>query len=340
MPFAWLTAILVGTCNGAPAGASAAPPGGQTGHVVTPARMTKGAHANMQQVSPNSRSLILRATHVLVLQVIDVDERPWTPRAAGGEERAPVLQVRLDEVIKGRIDQTPGQSVRVQARQVRLGEAWGPMPGVWSNVRLDPGLRLVAFSISGSRDAAALLSDPAAVALLPTETALPDVHRVARTAQLGLAGLLAEARKDAPAMGYLFADYLWAKYQAESLADFKSFNAMLTAVEWPELNTVARSTLLMAIPDAVLGVDPPVTRHIDRLAVCMVRLLALPAAKALHDNIVGTFLPNLVDAGNPKSRPPASVFVDYPQDLAQLLQVAKLHAGNDQAAAFLAWAKR
>ena len=294
----------------------------------------------MQQVSANSRSLILRATHILVLQVVDVDDPPWTPRAAGGEQRAPTVLVRLDEVIKGRIDQTPGQSVRVQARQVRLGEAWGPMPGVWSNVRLERGARLVGFSITGSRDAAAILSDPAAVALLPTEAALPDVHLAARASQMSLPGLLAAARKDAHAMGYLFADYLWAKYQAQSLADFSSFSVILAAMEWPELNTVARSTLLMAVPDAVLGVDPPVTRYIDRLAVCMVRVLSLPTAQALHDNIVGTFLPNLVDAGNPKSRPPASVFVDYPQDLALLSTVAKRHAGAEQAAVFLAWAKR
>lgn len=294
----------------------------------------------MQQVSANSRSLILRATHILVLQVVEVDDPPWTPRAAGGEQRAATIQVRLDEVIKGRIDQPPGDVVRVQARQVRLGEAWGPMPGVWSNVRLDRGARLVAFSVSGSRDAATLLSDPAAVALLPTEAALPDVHLVARASPLGLAGLLAEAQKVAPTLGHLFADDLWARYQAEALADFKSFAAVVAAMEWPDLHTVARSTLLMAIPDAVLGVEPPVTRYIDRLAVCMVRLLSMPAAKALHDNIVATFLPNLVDAGNPRSRPPASVFQGYPQALVLLSNVAKLQAGNEQAAVFVAWAKR
>lgn len=269
-----------------------------------------------------------------------MDERPWTPRAAGGEERTLTVLVRLDEFIKGSFDQAPGQTVRVQARQVRLGEAWGPMPGVWSNLRLEGGARLVGFSIAGSRDAAALLSDPAAVALLPAEAALPDVHLVARASQLGLVGLLVEARKEAGTLGYLFADFLWARYQAESLADFKSFASILTAMEWPDLNTVARSTLLMAIPDAVLSVDPPATRYIDRLAVSMVRILSMPAAKALHDNIVGTFLPNLIDAGNPRARPPSSVFLDYPQDLALLANVAKLQARNEQASAFLAWAKR
>lgn len=294
----------------------------------------------MQQISPHSRSLILRATHILAIQVVDVDERPWTPRAAGGEERTPTALVRLDEFIKGSFDQAPGQTVRVQARQVRLGEAWGPMPGIWSNVRLQRGTRLVAFSIAGSRDAAALLSDPAGVALLPAEAALPDVHLVARASQSGLTGLLAEARKEAGTLGNLFADYLWASYQAESLADFKRFAAILTAMEWPDLNTVARSTLLMAIPDAILSVEPPATRYIDRLAVSMVRVLSIPAAQALHDNIVGTFLPNLVDAGNPRARPPASVFVDYPQDLALLALATRRYAGNEQAAAFLAWARR
>jgi hypothetical protein len=214
------------------------------------------------------------------------------------------------------------------------------MPGVWSNVAVDTGSRFVGFSVSSSRDVAIVLNDPATIALVPADTALPQVHLAARDAQLDAARFLADSRPEARVLGDLWADYLWARYQAEALADFATFSAILGALEWPELATVARSTLLMTIPDAVLGVEPPSTKNIDRLAVSMVRILSLPSASVLHENIVGTFLPNLVDADNPHARPPASVFAHYPQELASLRQLARSYAGNQEASAFVTWASR
>ena len=124
------------------------------------------------------------------------------------------------------------------------------------------------------------------------------------------------------------------------MKDFAVFEAILTAIEWPELNTVARATLLMSIPDDVLAVEPPATRYIDRLAAAMVRILRLPQAKAQHFNILGTFLPNLVDAQGPEARPPARVFAAYPAELAGLRKLAATHAHDPEAAALLTWAKR
>jgi hypothetical protein len=335
----WST-ILAGTCHSAPSASAVAPGAGQRHESASNAGKKTGAETQMLQVIPSSRSLILRATHILVFQVTNVDATPWSPRPAGGEQRELVLKLRLEEIVKGRVAQIANSTVRLQVQQIKRGEGWTPMPGVWSNVAVDVGLRFVGFSVSGSRDAAVVLNDPAVVASLPAESALPEVHLAARNAQAHAAAFLADSRPRAGALGNLWADYLWARYGTEALDDVSIFTVIADALEWPELATVARSTLLMTIPDSVLAQEPPATKSIDRLAAAMVHILSLPSASALHENIVGTFLPNLVDAENPQSRSPASVFAHHPQELARLRQIAKAHAGDEEAKAFVAWANR
>jgi hypothetical protein len=294
----------------------------------------------MLLVQPSSRSLILRASHIVSVRLEAVQAGPWTPRTGGGEERKLNLTLRLERVFKGQVDQRAGDALRVEAMQRRLGFAWGRMPGVWSNVTVQPGTELVGFAMAASHDAAMLLTDPAALEVLPAEAALADVDLAVGNAPQSLADTLAAAHRRAPALGYLFADYLWATHREAAMKDFAVFEAILSAMEWPELSTVARSTLLMSIPDDVLGAEPPATRHIDRLGASMVRILQLPQAKLLQDNILGTFLPNLVDAQEPASRPPASVFAAYPVELVALKKLVAAHTQDEQAAALVAWARR
>jgi hypothetical protein len=294
----------------------------------------------MMEVRPNSRSLILRATHIIVAQVVSANDPAWV-RGPTFEERIISLQLELEEVVKGRIKQRPGDIVRVEAKQVRLGMSWRPMPGVWSNVPVADGTRLVAFSRMEGDDAAVALTDPAAVQLILAGEALHDVHVVSNVARRGmnLRTLLAEATPVAGALGWLFADYLWAKYEAEAIANFADFNAIMEFMERPSLNRIARATLLMSIPDSVLAPEPQLTRHIDRLAVAMFRLLALPEAAALHENIVGTYLPNLLSAREPTSRPASVVFKDYPQEQSRALRALTAYKQHDSAA-LLDWLRR
>lgn len=339
-----LAAVLAGACHAQLTGPPLASSARGANSLPAPqpaARQIIGVPSAMLPVEPGSRSLILRATHIVSVRVEAVQSSPWTPRDdGGGEERTLSLTLRLEHVFKGQVDQRAGDVVRIDTRQRRLGFNWRPMPGVWSNVTPQPGTQLVGFSIALSHDARLLLTDPAAVELLPAESALADVALIARGAPQSLADTLAAARREAPLLGNLFADYLWATHREAAMQDFAVFDAILRAIEWPELNTVARLTLLMSIPDTVLGAEPPATRHIDRLAASMVRILQLPEAQALHDNILGTFLPNLVDASEPASRPPASVLARYPDEFAALRRLAAAHAQDEPAAALVAWAKR
>jgi hypothetical protein len=292
----------------------------------------------MMEVQPNSHSLMLRATHIIVARVVSANDPTWV-RGAEFEERIISLQLELEETLKGRIRQRPGETLRVEAKQLRLATAWRPLPGVWSNVPVAAGTRFVAFSRMDGDDAAAALNDPAVIQLVLVADALRDVRLAANAARRGvnLGGLLAEAIPVADSIGDLFADYLWAKYEAEAVANFAAFNLIMEFMERPALNRIARATLLMSIPSSILAPEPQLTKHIDRLAVAMFRLLALPEAATLHDNIVGTYLPNLLDAGEPTARPASVVFKGYPNEQSRASRALAAHKNHDAAAVLLNW---
>lgn len=296
--------------------------------------------AKKLKVVPESRSILLRATHILSIHIDSVDAHPWGPRTQGGEERLVNLIIRIREIVKGNVDQKVDESVKFTVSQVRLGMAWGRMPGAWSNIRLEPGLGLVAFSSSNQANAAQLLTPPAVITLESTDSALADARLAARSPEMNLEEWLAQAKLQASALGNLFADFLWEAYKDEAMADFAIFSLIAAVMEWPDLGNTARSTLLMSIPDTVQGAEPPSTQCIDRLTAAMIRILALPKAEALHENLVGTFLPNLVDADNPRSRSPAVVLADYPQELALARRFAQQYGQQEDASVFTAWAKR
>jgi hypothetical protein len=297
---------------------------------------------NMIDVDPDSRSLILRATHIVAARVVSADDPQWLPVANMGEERVVSLQLALEQVLKGRVRQRPGDSIRIQAKQRRVGMSWRPLPGVWSNVPVAPGTRLVAFSRMEGDDAAAALNDPAALQLIPAADALDDVQVVARVAAggMGLRALLAAAAAVDGTLGSLFADYLWARFQAEAMANFAAFDSIVEFMERRSLNRVARATLLMSIPDAVLAPEPPPADHVDRFAVAMFRLLDMPEAAALHENIVGTYLPNLLGLSEPDPRPAGAVFKNYPQDRSRAARALSPYSRQSSASLLAEWLRR
>ncbi|APR88254.1 hypothetical protein A7982_13603 [Minicystis rosea] len=290
-------------------------------------------------IDPRSRSSILRATRILVASVTSVQASPWSPRPPNNEERMVALSLKLEEVVKGPITQHPGDSIAIDVKQVRAAVPWGPMPGVWSNQSIDPGTRVVAFGKIDSDDAAVTLGDSGCAALLPPEEALADVHLAAQAeaAHFDLAHLLSLARRAASALGAPFADYLWARHEAEALSTVSAFESLAAFLEDPALSHVTRTTLVMKLSTAIDMAEPPVPKHASRFAITLFRLLALPEAARLHDNLVGTYLPNLLGLGSPHPRLVEDVFHDHPQDGAKARAALQHHRGTQSTAALLAW---
>jgi hypothetical protein len=299
------------------------------------------AAPGMMPTVPDSRAEILRATHILVVTIQSADAKPWVPRREPGEERTVSLVVVLDEIVKGKVGQPVGQPIRLEVKQVRVGFAWGPMPGVWSRTAIEPGTKLVAFARAASEDAAGILNDPAAQRLLPANQALVDVHlaRDAEAARLDLVALLAKAKPQAASVGFLFAEYLWARHGSAAMAEVREFEPIASFLELPALDRIARTTLLTTMLTAVELSEPPATPQLDRLAIAMFHLLGLAEAKDLHDNLVETYLPNLLDlAGHPRLA--AQVFHERPEERKQAAAALRAYRGSASPAALLAWLNR
>lgn len=296
----------------------------------------------MIDVQPSSRSLIVRATHILVAHVKTATEGPWTQRDDGTEDRVVSLALVLDEVVKGHVTQRPGDTFTLDAKQVRMGEAWGPMPGVWSPFPVAPGTPVIAFGRTSAEDAAAVFNDPGCAQLTSPAAASADIHLAAQIDAGGLdsAGAVALATPRAANVQNLFADYLWARYEASAMADVTRFEPIARFLEDAALNRVARATLVMALPTSVLAATPPSHVHVSRLAIAFFHLLGAPFARDLQDNLVGTYLPNLLDLANKDARTADQVFEDHPGEKARALQAVTAYGGPQPKAPLLQWLQR
>ncbi|APR87763.1 hypothetical protein A7982_13112 [Minicystis rosea] len=288
---------------------------------------------------PRSRSLILRATRILVATITSTKPGPWSPLPPNAEERRVTISLKLDEVVKGPVTQHPGDVVDVDVRQEKTDVPWGPLPGVWSNHPIDPSTRVIAFGKIDSKDAAVTFGDNGCEALLAPEEALADVHIAAKAeaGHLDLAHLLALARPAAGTLGAPFADYLWARHEAEALSSPAAFDSIASFMEEPALGHVPRTTLVMNVSTAIDMAEPPVPKQANRFAVTLFRLVALPEAARLHDNLVSTYLPNLLGLGSADARRPEDVFHDLPADRAKARTALQQYRGPQSTAALLSW---
>lgn len=296
----------------------------------------------MKDVMPGSRSHLLRATHILVVRIEKAKAGEWA-RGPSGVTRTVEVEAKLEEVYKGSVAEPVGSVIAVSLAQHGTGSSRvAAVPGAWSNHDIDAGARFVVLAVTGSEAAATILRDPACQAAIPAAEALPDVQLAAQTEDqaLDVAGAVALARQVAPQLGFLFADYLWARYGGGALADEKNFDPIADLLEQPSLSALARGTLVPMLVAAVTSPEPPPAKQVSRLAVAFFHLLSMPEAQALHDNLVGTYLPALLDVGEPHARRPADVFHDYPGELARARAAVQGYKGSQPAAPLLAWLAR
>ncbi|HEV8323854.1 MAG TPA: hypothetical protein VG389_19715, partial [Myxococcota bacterium] len=129
-------------------------------------------------VLPGSKSIILRATHILLVRIESAREGEWRPRLEGGlVERNLDLALTLEEVLKGKVATAAGG--RFETRVLQVAHPSGrvfPVPGVWSGVRASPGMRLVVFARNSGTAPGPLLEDPSCQRLVAPEKALADLR--------------------------------------------------------------------------------------------------------------------------------------------------------------------
>jgi hypothetical protein len=294
----------------------------------------------MKQVVSDSPSYLLRATHILVIRIKSVDAGEWTKDPTGGVSQSLKVEVTLETIAKGFTKESAGAVILTTIQQFGTGKSRiAAVPGAWSRQRIEPGKEFVTFAVTDSYDAAEILRDPACQLAISSADSLTDVHLAMDTERkaLDVSGAVSIAKGSATQIGFLFAEYLWAMYSSEALADPHKFDAIADLLEQRGLSQSARGTLISRMTTGLTSPEPRPTSQLTRFAIALFHLLAMPEAGSFHENIVGTYLPTVLDLGNPSRRPADMFFGDWPGERSRAVQIMNTYHGNESAAPILAW---
>jgi hypothetical protein len=310
-------------------------------HGTTPGIRSGGS---MIPVLPDSPSIVLRSSHILRIAVEAAAVGAWTPDSPGLNRRTVDLTLRAVEVLKGDVGVAPGARFAVRVQQFAWSTRRTPdaLPGLWSSASTDVGTELLAFASSSLTAPEALVVEPACHTLLPAPQGLADVKLAANaeSRHQGLTELLGEARRAAPSLGWIFPEYLWARYRARAADDHAALDEILGLLEYPPLSPDARYALLDRVVSAA-GDEHATPAVIDRTALALAQLLATPEAAALHDGIIETHLPNVLGlAGGAARRSAGNVFDGHPDDRGRFSRALQARASAPAAARLLSWLAR
>jgi len=248
-------------------------------------------------VVPESPSLVLRASHILLVRIVSADARPWTNRADGLPERSADLILELEEVLKGDVGVHAGDRFRLTITQAgRPGSRVFALPGVWSDLPLDAGARYVTFSISTERKVVDVLQPPSLVRVAPEAEALLDVRKAvaAEAERLSLPRTLERVSEaDRGRLNHFFGEYVAARLHEVMSGSPNDFDAVMRFVEDPKLAPVCRTIIVEAAHTQLAGSDAP-QPILARFVRTSFHLIALPEATDMHDQLLSDMLPQLL----------------------------------------------
>ncbi len=96
----------------------------------------------------------------------------------------------------------------------------------------------------------------------------------------------------------------------------------------------------MIVPDDIETLEPPAVKYIERLAISLFHILEMPEAKKYHNNIVGTYLPNLLNVTNKDALPASKIFQDFPNWKVKAQQILAAYKGPESTEPLIKWLKR
>lgn len=294
----------------------------------------------MKLIEPDSASDLLRATHVLVVRVESAQAAPWAPEPAGGVSRTIEVGFVLEEVVKGGPVAAGRARFNATLRQFGTGSSrQAGVAGVWSRQSIEPGARFVVLAASSLNDPARLVEEPACRRALVVAQALTDVHlaAAAEAGPIDLAQAVALARPAAPALGFLYTDYLWARFHQAALFAPAQFDALASLLEEPQLSYEARASMLARLTVGLTTPDRPPEPQISRYVIALFRVLALQQAAPLHDRIVDTDLPTVLEFEQPGERTARQMFSRQPDERPRAIQTLKAYHGAQSTAALMHW---
>jgi hypothetical protein len=304
----------------------------------------------MAIVIPESESEILRSSTILLIRLEDIRPGPWAKEEVGLLLRRDVtMKVVIEEILKGEVDQQLDQPFEFKVQQrgtggYRVTDNYG----LWSMVALTEGVKYVAFCHGPSRDARILLSEENCEQLVSPERALEDTRTAMALEKADpAADVFSTAANVASQHGEVFARYVAARVKqpvlpADESARFAAdqvpspsdaaFESLITLLEAPETTDQARASYLTSIYEEVTMKATTTVGQISRLVRALFKLLTMPEAQSLHENIKAVYLPNLLGLKNPPLRySAADVFQDRNDErLAVLSFLKQAHGAASQ----------
>ena len=294
-------------------------------------------------VVPESPSLILRASHILLVRIVSADARPWINRADGVPERSADLLLELEEVLKGDVGGHAGDRLRLSITQAgRPGSRVFAPPGVWSDLPLDAGARYVTFSVTEQRKAVDVLQPPSLVRVAPEAEALLDVRSavVAESERLSLPRTLQRiSEADRSRLNHFFGEYVAARLHEVITGSPNDFDAVMRFAEDAKLSPVCRTIIVEAAHTQLAGSDAP-EPVLARFIRGAFHLIAMPEAAEMHDQLLSDMLPQLLALGSTRPTITATkVFAGANTERQQAEQVLSRASDQPGAQRLLQWLK-
>lgn len=258
-------------------------------------------------------SELLEAGLIVALEVIDVGLSG--PLSDGSEVvRSGTVTLRVREVVLGRSLPAAGETVElpIEVRRSAGSRRPGGWFGIWSSVPLEPGQVLVAFCDGESADLTEALTDEHCTQLVADRAVLEDV-RLARSVQRRsptVDRLLQTAWRLRGEAGPVFARYVWVSVRDAVLADQARFTRLMTIATDSQTRSDAEEQYLVAAYEDITFTAAFPDQRRSALAKAMATAGLDPGLGEPRQLLLGTYLPNLVNAPVPEPLDPAAVFAD------------------------------
>lgn len=299
----------------------------------------------MIEVVPDSSSVILRATHILLIRIVGAQVGEWGPHPDFGQQRRSELMLEIEDILKGETSVHPGEIIQVSITQFQSNSLFIlPPHGVWSEKPLEEGTRLLVFSITSEEVVEQIIQEPSCVQLAPAETSEVGVRlaRKAETEDLVFEQLVVQANEVADSLDYIFVEYLNVKLSEEAIERRELFGRLMQFLENLVLVNSVRLPLLDSI-EAIVGDDEADVPEwqVNRFAIGLFRLLTISSAETIHDEIIESFLPeflNLVDDG--PLRQAEDIFSEYPGERERAINALSDYKGEASTDKLLEWLRK
>jgi hypothetical protein len=245
---------------------------------------------------PDTQSEILRAARILHVRIESVTTGVFQPVSARFQQREVMISLVLIGVLKGDVPEQQNDTIQIRAFQFEnLGPRFTAVPGIYSRLDLEPGRELVMFAGPDGVSAAEVLVDPICFLVAQGDRAALDVGFVeeAGSPELSVPALLDRLQPNLARFGTLFARYLVERL-TEVLSTETDLAALLRVLEAPDLAADTRSVLCDDAVAMILLESPIPSESVRLFVQSLFRLLLLPEAADLYQDLTNTWIPNLV----------------------------------------------